>query len=56
MGMEAILKEVKALHGVGANLERLAETTPRMSDGLLRIAQSVHSAAILLAVLATTKG
>ena len=55
MAVEAILREVDHLHGVGARLEGLADEHPKMSEGLLGVAGSVRNAATLLAVLATTK-
>ena len=54
MGIEAILREVDVLHRVGTTLEGLADEQDQISDGLLRIADSIHKAAILLAVLVAT--
>jgi hypothetical protein len=51
MAFEAILDEVDQLHSVGT----LAEQHPPVSEALITIAGTVHSAATVLAVLVATK-
>jgi hypothetical protein len=54
---QAILKEVDTLNQVGISLHGLADQHAAISDGLLRVAESILHAATLLAVLvATTTG
>jgi hypothetical protein len=52
MSIEAILKEVDVLNGVGTSLHGLAAEHAMIADSLLRVAESVGRAATLLAVLA----
>jgi hypothetical protein len=56
MPLEAILREVRQLHNVSTRLEALAEQHPRMSEGLITIAESVRNAASILELLVATKG
>jgi hypothetical protein len=54
---QAILKEVDTLNQVSTALQGLAGEHVAISDGLLRVAESILNAATLLAVLvATTTG
>jgi hypothetical protein len=53
---QAILKEVGTLNEVGTTLQGLADEHVEISDWLLRVAESVHNAATLLAVIAVTTG
>ena len=56
MGPEAILKEVEILRGVSASLQALADEHPTISEGLLRIAENIDNAAVILAVLVAKIG
>jgi hypothetical protein len=51
---QAILKQVDTLNEVGTTLQGLADEHVAISDGLLRVAESVHNVATLLAVLVVT--
>ena len=55
MAFEAILNEVEQLHSVSSRLEGLATEHPTVLDAILTVAESVRSAATILAVLVTTK-
>ena len=55
MGVEAILREVEHLNGVGTRLEGLADEHPPMSEGLIGVAGSVRGAATILSLLVSTK-
>jgi hypothetical protein len=55
MGIEAMLREVDVLRGVSTSLHGLADEHPAISEGLLRVAESIHNAAVLLTVLVATK-
>jgi hypothetical protein len=54
MDIEAILREVDVLYGVGTRLEGLADERSIISEGLLRVAESVRNMAALLSVLVAT--
>jgi hypothetical protein len=54
MDIEAILREVEVLYGVGTRLEGLADEHSIISEGLLRVAESVRNLAALLSVLVAT--
>jgi hypothetical protein len=54
--VEAILREVDKLHGVGSRLETLADEHPPLSAALLTIAGSVRNTATVLAVLVVARG
>ena len=56
MAYEAILDEVKQLHGIGTRLVGLADDHPPMAEGLIGVAGSVRSAATILSLLVVTKG
>jgi hypothetical protein len=52
MAFEAISIEVEVLYGVALRLEKLAGQHDLVFEGLFRIAESVRSAAVLLAMVA----
>jgi hypothetical protein len=52
--IEAILREVNVLYGVGTRLESLADEHNIISEGLLRVAESVRNMAALLSMLVAT--
>lgn len=55
MNLNAVLHEIKQLHSVSDRLQSLAEHHPKISDGLIRIADSVRNTATILEVLVATK-
>lgn len=51
---QAILKQVDALNEVGVTLNGIADEHVEISTHLLRVAESIRNAAILLALVAVT--
>jgi hypothetical protein len=55
MGVEAILREIEVLYGVCTRLQGLADEHVPISVELVAIAESIRSAAVLLALIVATK-